>query len=75
MSDYVNTTDQASFDGSAMDLSPFSLGFDQSNHLDNIDWANPNYEDLANIDWRELHDEVMQEMFEEPAGELQPGDR
>lgn len=78
MSDYVNTTDQASFDGSAMDLSPFSLGFHQptmSEHLDDIDWAHPSYEDLARVDWKQLHEEIMQEVFEDPADELQPGDR
>jgi hypothetical protein len=77
MSDYVNTADQASFDGLGMDSVPFSYDFDQptkSDHLDNIDWANPDYEDLARIDWRQLHDEIMQEVFEDPAAELQPGD-
>jgi hypothetical protein len=78
MSDYVNPADQAAFDGPGMDPLPFSLGFDQpttADHLDNIDWANPDYEDLARIDWIQLHDEVMQEVFEDQAAELHPGDR
>jgi hypothetical protein len=78
MSDYVNPADQASFDDLGWDHLPFSSGFDQPtmpDHLDDINWANPDYEDLAKVDWRELHDEIMQEVFENPATELQPGDR
>ena len=75
MSEYVNPSDQASLDGSAMELLLFELGFDQptiSDHPDNIDWSNLDYEALANVDWGEVHDEIMQEVFEDPA-ELQPG--
>jgi hypothetical protein len=71
MSDYVTDFD-------FMDFSPSSLGLDQPttfDHLDNIDWDQPNYEDLANVDWSALHEEVMGVAVGEPADLLQPGDR
>jgi len=75
MSEYVNDFDLAEF----MDTSPSSPGFDQptmSESLDQIDWENLDYEDLANIDWSALHKEVMDVVLREPADEqLQPGDR
>jgi hypothetical protein len=75
MSDYVNTTDQASLDNSGMDLVPFELDFDLptiSDHQDQSDWDNSNYYALADVDWTQLQDEVMQEVFPDP-DELQPG--
>ncbi|KAH4908464.1 hypothetical protein HBI80_055230 [Parastagonospora nodorum] len=75
MSDYVNEFDLTDF----TDTSPSSPGIDQptiSDHLDDIDWANPNYEVLANVDWSALHEEVMGFVLGEPADEqLQPDDR
>jgi hypothetical protein len=71
MSDYVT-------DFNFMDLTSSSLGLDQPTTfdlLDNIDWNEPNYDDLANVDWSALHEEVMGVVVGEPADGLQPGDR
>jgi hypothetical protein len=74
MSDYVDNFDQ----NVSMDAAPFSSGFvdpTTSDLLDDIDWENPSYEDLAAIDWSALHEEVMGVVVGEPADEqLQPGD-
>ncbi|KAH4881846.1 hypothetical protein HBI81_240410 [Parastagonospora nodorum] len=75
MSDYVNDFDLTDF----IDTSPSSSSFNQpttSDCLDDIDWANLNYEDLASVDWSALHEEVMGVVLGEPADEqLQPDDR
>jgi hypothetical protein len=79
MSDYVNTTDQASLDNSAMDFVPFELDFDlptMPDHQDQFDWDNSNYDALANVDWIQLQDEIMQEVFLDPTVlQPEPGDR
>lgn len=71
----INAFNMADF----VDTSPSSPGFDQpttSECLDDIDWENPNYEDLAPVDWSALHDEIMGVVLDEPADEqLQPDDR
>lgn len=75
MSDYVNNDNQACFDGA---FESFDMDFGQptiDEALDNIDWDQPSYEDLANVDWAALHDEIMEDVFEDPAEGMQPGDR
>ncbi|KAH3915769.1 hypothetical protein HBI56_042110 [Parastagonospora nodorum] len=75
MSDYVNEFDLTDF----MDTPPTSPGFEQpttSECLDQIDWENPNYKDLASVDWNALHEEIIGVVLGEPADEqLQPDDR
>jgi hypothetical protein len=75
MSDYVANKDQAGFD---MDFSPTALGLSEptmSDRLDDINWDEPNYEDLANVDWHALHEEIMEVVVGEPDEGLLPGDR
>jgi hypothetical protein len=75
MSDYIANSEQAC---SSMDFSPSALGLGDpamSDLLDNFDWDDPDYEDLAKVDWHALHGEIMEVVVGEPDEGLQPGDR
>ncbi|KAL5121983.1 hypothetical protein ACEQ8H_000199 [Pleosporales sp. CAS-2024a] len=73
MSDYVDKVDTSA---GSTDSAPFSPSFFEPTTtalLDKIDWENPSYDDLANVDWAALHEEVMDVVIGEQAEEqLQP---
>jgi hypothetical protein len=74
MSDYVSDFDQACFS----DFTPSLLGLEQpttSDLLDNFDWDEPNYDELARVDWSALYEEVMGVVAGEAVDGLQPGNR
>lgn len=68
MSDYVDNDQQDGFES-------FDMDFGQPTTAEEFDWDNLDHNKLANIDWMALHEEIMEEVFEDPAEEMQPGDR
>ncbi|OAL06532.1 hypothetical protein IQ06DRAFT_288425 [Phaeosphaeriaceae sp. SRC1lsM3a] len=68
MSDYVDNDQQDGFES-------FDMDFGQPTMAEEFDWNDLDHNTLANIDWMALHEEIKEVVFEDPAEEMQPGDR